>query len=160
MAVINTETPKARKGRRFNKFADADVLSQSFDPGAHELVVKVATGAPRYKEDKAAAKFSRVIDSNGADPAPIAGTTIGFDLSPFSSLVCYWKNDTSTHTSINLVVYAFTDLGDWVQVGTVTSLAPSVETKIDGLGYRQIHVRASAFAGGAAGLLNLYVAGV
>lgn len=158
-------TPPSRRARAFAVRPTVENVRAVTDHPAGELVVRVSThGRPRYaKEDVVppTAEFPIAIANTGALPgAPSASTTAVLPFVFASAVALYWKLGTATHTSINLTVWAQTDLGDWVVVGTAASLAPLTEIMVNGVGYRSAYVQVTAVNGGATGSIEIFAAGV
>lgn len=154
-----------RAGRWFNNFNIGEVLARVYDQGANELVVHLSDrGAPLYKEETAAAKYTRLVADSSADAAPAAapgGAATGvFDLQKFSGAAIHFVNGTSTRTTFTVQMWVWSDLGTWLLTGSTASVAPSQEVVLP-VGYRLAWVRILAGAGGAGdGTVTINVAGV
>lgn len=158
-------TPRFKQSKNPN-----DALRASVDIIAGEMVTRVSDrGAPQYlisAPSPAAgdAVYQQTL-ATGALPAPAnpAVSTDGVPFTAFASAVIYWQPTTggggATHTGVTVTVWALTDLGDWVIVGSTGSIAPLTEVVVPGVGYRRAFAQVTAVVGGAAGDILLNVTG-
>lgn len=151
--------------RRINRWRNAgytptDILRRVFEAGAGELITRLSTrGAPLYKEDGDAAKYTRAIADSDSDSTLDAAKLSGsWDFTGAPNAVVHVVNGTATRTSVTLTAWVLCDLGTWLKIGTFTSVAPGDEVLITGVGYRRLFVAESAGAGGAAGTMTLNAA--
>lgn len=156
---MSTTTPRSAQG-----VAYPAAIVTSTDMSAGEVVVRSTDrGAPNYAapDGTSPAPALRVvaIADSGSLPGAPAASTDGFPFVSFGKVVLYWVPGTAGVASISATVWALTDIGHWVRVGTVTTLASFTEVVVDGCGYRRIAIQPTAVGAGAAGSLNIYVAG-
>lgn len=155
----------ARNLRRFARALQAvpagDVLAKAYDRWSHLLVVRDhGKGAPSYMEGEAAAVHAASVDTTVLPDSPNTTAPTGvLDLQPFGGATFYWKNDTATHDTVSVAVWARADTGDWLLVATLLTVASLTEVTIDGLGYRQVYLQITATTGGGAGTVILRAAG-
>ena len=164
MSTVARNTRRYSRGKQTTP--SGDVLSQVFDRFGHLLVTRDhGKGAPSYREGEAAAIYEKTVATAVLPGSPNASAPTAaniFDLAAFGGLCLYWKPAAvggTTHTDIDVAVWALTDNGAWVRVAVAATLLPYVELNVSGTGYRAVFVEVTAVNGGADGDLVLSAAG-
>ena len=160
--VVNASLRRFSRARQTLNFGEA--LTRCIDRWANLLVVRDhGKGAPSYKEGEADPVHMVVVDTAAMpdDPNTTAPTS-RIKAEPFGGVVLYWRPSAAgatTHTHIDLTVWALADTGDWVTIASASDLLPFVEFSVPGTGYRAIFVQVTDAKHGADGNLDMLLAG-